>query len=260
MTLAGKETTNRQKVAEPVVSGVVRIGQQVQPIYLPMYELTERICEMQRNKTKVCWRLEFWGLLCAGVLALHPPARAAESPTAMIRSTVERSLAVLKDPAYKGDANFQKRLQKLEEIIWPRLDSWEFGRRCLGVHWQNLTDVQRNEFIKLFKELIEKSYSGMLDRYPDNVHFSYEDERVDGKFAEVSMRVHNPTLDKTFVVVYRLQDKEGQWLIYDMVPENVSMVRNYRNQFSRILDKSSYEELVQRLKSKIQQLDTAPAS
>jgi phospholipid transport system substrate-binding protein len=188
------------------------------------------------------------------------PTKANESPLVMIRTTVERSMAVLKDPAYQGDANFQKRIAKIEEIVLPRLDSLEFGRRCLGVHWQKLTEAQREEFIALFKDLIEKAYGGMLDRYPEEVRFSYDEERIDGKFAEVHTQVENSTQNKSFSVVYRLQQKEGKWLIYDVVAENVSMVQNYRNQFSRILNKSSYEELAQALRRKIQQLGTAPTS
>jgi phospholipid transport system substrate-binding protein len=169
-------------------------------------------------------------------------------------------MAVLKDPAYRGEENFQKRIEKLEEIVLPRLDSLEFGRRCLGVHWQKLTDAQRQEFIDLFKELIEKAYGGMLDRYPEEVRFSYDEERIDGTFAEVHTQVENLTQNKSFSVVYRLNLKDGKWLIYDVVAENVSMVRNYRNQFSRILAKSSYEDLAQVLRKKIQELGTAPTS
>jgi phospholipid transport system substrate-binding protein len=202
----------------------------------------------------------FWSLVLAGVMIAPAPTKANESPLVMIRTTVERSMAVLKDPAYQGDANFQKRIAKIEEIVLPRLDSLEFGRRCLGVHWQKLTEAQREEFIALFKDLIEKAYGGMLDRYPEEVRFSYDEERIDGKFAEVHTQVENSTQNKSFSVVYRLQQKEGKWLIYDVVAENVSMVQNYRNQFSRILNKSSYEELAQALRRKIQQLGTAPTS
>lgn len=201
-----------------------------------------------------------WIFVLAGVLMAHTPAAAAESPMATIRSTVERSMEVLKDPAYQGDANFQKRIEKLEEIVLPRLDSHEFGRRCLGVHWRNLTDAQRQEFVDLFKQLIEKSYGGMLDRYPEEVRFFYDAERIDGKFAEVETQVDHAGQNKKFSVVYKMNLKDGKWLIYDVVAENVSMVRNYRNQFNRILNKSSYDELAQALRRKIQQLDTAPTS
>lgn len=214
-----------------------------------------------RSEKSCKWKyFGVWSVVLAGALIVPTPTKATESPLVTIRTTVERSMAVLKDPAYQGDANFQKRIEKIEEIVLPRLDSLEFGRRCLGVHWQKLTEAQRQEFIELFKELIEKAYGGMLDRYPEEVRFLYDEERIDGKFAEVHTRVENPTQNKTFSVVYRLQQKEGKWLIYDVVAENVSMVRNYRNQFSRILNKSSYEELAQALRRKIQQLGTAPTS
>jgi len=215
---------------------------------------------MLRKQYKKWASLGVWGLLSTGVLIAHALAEATESPMSMIRTTVERSMAVLKDPAYQGEENFQKRIEKLEEIVLPRLDSLEFGRRCLGVHWQKLTEAQRQEFIDLFKELIEKSYGGMLDRYPEKVQFFYDAERIDGAFAEVETQVDNPSFNKRFSVVYRLNLKNGKWLIYDVVTENVSMVRNYRNQFGRILDKASYEELAEALRKKIQQLETAPTS
>jgi len=178
----------------------------------------------------------------------------------MIRTTVERAMAILKNPAYQGDANFQQRLQKLETVVLPQIDSWEFGRRCLGQHWQTLNESQRQEFIELFKSLLEKIYGGMLDRYPDGVEFSYDEERIEGDFAEVQTRIRNPTQDTQFSVIYRLHQKDDKWLIYDVVTENVSMVRNYQTQFNRILDKSSYEGLRDTLKSKIAQLETAPPS
>ena len=215
---------------------------------------------MRRQQYKRWSWLGVWCFILAGVLSAHGLEEASESPMAIIRATVERSMAVLKDPAYQGEENFQKRIEKLEEIVLPRLDSLEFGRRCLGVHWQKLSDAQRQEFIDLFKELIEKTYGGILDRYPEEVRFSYDAERIDGALAEVETQVDNSSSKRRFSIVYRLNLKDGKWLIYDVVAENVSIVRNYRNQFSRILDKSSYEELAQALRRKIQQLETAPTS
>jgi len=100
----------------------------------------------------------------------------------------------------------------------------------------------------------------MLDRYPEEVRFSYNTERIDGNFAEVATQVDHAAQNKRFSIVYKMNLKNGKWLIYDVVAENVSMVRNYRNQFNRILNKSSYDDLAQVLRKKIQQLDTAPTS
>jgi phospholipid transport system substrate-binding protein len=203
-----------------------------------------------------------WGLMCGGILTVLPlRADAVQSPQAVIQATVEQAMAVLKDPAYQGNEQFRTRIKKLEGIVLPHIDAWEFGRRCLGIHWQRLTDAQRQEFIDLFKELVEKSYGGMLDSYPkQDVRFSYDAERVEGDFAEVDTRVFNPAQEKPFVVTYRLHRVNGKWLIYDVVVENVSMVSNYRNQFNRIISRSSYEGLVEAIKQKLVELETAPAS
>ena len=216
---------------------------------------------MQLQKKNKLWNnCQFWRTALLATMLIPAPAQAVESPLSMIRMTVERAMAVLKNPAYQGEANFQRRIEKLEEIVLPRLDPLEFSRRCLGTQWQQLSAAQQQEFISLFKALIEKSYGGVLDRYSKGVEFSYDEERIEGTFAEVDTRVINTVQNKQFSIVYRLHQKEGKWLIYDIVVENVSMVRNYRNQFSRILHRSSYDGLVQALKRKIQQLDTAPTS
>jgi phospholipid transport system substrate-binding protein len=204
------------------------------------------------------WRV--WGVVAAGWLLCPHWGQATESPLATIRSTTERAMAVLEDPAYQGAEQLETRIQKLEEVVLPQIDAEEFGRRCLGIHWQQLSDAQRQEFIDLFKELIERSYGGMLDRYK-GVHFTYDGERIEGKFAEVDVRVFNPAAqEKPFMITYRLRQIQGKWLIYDVVVENVSMVSNYRNQFNRIISRSSYEELVAAIKQKLAQLRTAPAS
>ena len=205
------------------------------------------------------FRLTFWQAAWVGVLALHVSAWAAESPLAIIRSTIERAVAVLQDPAYQGKDHYRARVNKVREIVLPQFDSQEIAKRTLGVYWRDRTEEQRKEFIRLFTELIEKTYSGTLDRYTNNVQFSFDQERIEGDFAEVDTRILDSAQNKTFSVAYKLHKVGGKWLIYDVVAENVSMVRNYRNQFSRILSKSSYEELVQSIENKLKELSASPS-
>jgi phospholipid transport system substrate-binding protein len=206
-------------------------------------------------------RTTLWRGSGVGILMLSLNAwAAADSPTEMIRSTVERARAVLEDPAYQGKDHRQERLEKMKEVVLPQFDSQEIAKRTLGVHWRDRTEEQRKEFIQLFTALVEKTYSNSLDRYSKGVQVFYDQERIDNDFAEVDTRVLDPTQDKTFSINYHLRKVDGKWLIYDVVIENVSLVRNYRNQFNRILSKSSYEDLVQTIQSKLNQLDTAPPS
>ena len=174
---------------------------------------------------------------------------AAESPLELVRRTTEQAVAVLQDPSLKD--RLQERSEKFWQIVLPRFDTQEIARRCLGPHWNKLTEEQRKEFVPLFVELLKRSYQNTLDRHTSDTRFSFDDERIEGDFAEVDTRILAPSLEHPLAVNYRLHKVGETWLIYDVVAENVSMVRNYRTQFDRILKESSYEGLVQALKKKI---------
>ena len=184
----------------------------------------------------------------------------ADSPIEIIRMTIQQARAVLEDPNYQGQDHKQQRLARVKEIVLPQFDSQEVAKRTLSTHWKGLTDQQRQEFVQLFIALVEKTYSHNLDRYNNGVQFFFDHERIEDQFSEVDTRVLDPVQNRTFSIGYRLHNVNGKWLVYDVVIENVSMVQNYRNQFNRILTKSSYEELIKALQNKIHELDTASVS
>lgn len=201
-----------------------------------------------------------WKAIVVIGFAFYAPAWAAESPMAVIRTTIEKATAVLQNPTGQGKEHFLARIEKIRAIVEPQFDVQEVAKRTLGSYWQERTEEERQQFISLFTELVQKTYAGTLDRYNAAVKFYYDQERIDDKFAEVDTRIFDPTQNKAFAVTYKLHQKNDKWLIYDIVAENVSMVRNYRNQFDRILSKSSYKDLVQTLQTKIKELDVAPQS
>ena len=196
------------------------------------------------------------GLLC---LAFAGLASATDSPLTVIRTTMHEIIAILQDPAYQDPDQSQIRIQKVREVALPQFDSREIAKRTLGIHWRDRTEEQRQKFIRLFTDLIEKTYSSTLNRYREDTEFLFDREHIDGSYAEVDSRIRAPSLNKTFSLSYRLHLVEGRWLIYDVVIENVSMVRNYRTQFNRIINKSSYENLVQSIESKLKQLAASPS-
>jgi phospholipid transport system substrate-binding protein len=204
--------------------------------------------------------LLFRTIVSVGVLTWSLTAWAMDSPLELIRSTTERTRAVLQDPAYQGANRRQARIDKVKEILLPQFDSQEIAKRTLGTYWRDRTEEQKKEFTQLFTQLVEKTYSGALDRYNLDVKFFFDQERVEDDFAEVDTRILDPAQKKTFAVSYRLHKVDGKWLIYDIVAENVSLVRNYRNQFTRILSKSSYENLVQTIQSKLKELSASSSS
>jgi phospholipid transport system substrate-binding protein len=183
-------------------------------------------------------------------------AWAADSPLNMIRSTTNQALAVLADSSAQGKEQRQQQIEKMWETVLPRFDTDEIAKRSLGVHWQTLTEDQRKEFTRLYIQLMKKNYGSTLERYTTDAQFFFDREYLDGDQAEVHTRIMGPSQEKPFSVVYRLHRAGDQWLIHDVVAENVSLVQNYRTQFSRIIAQSSAEGLLEALKQKIVELET----
>ena len=176
-------------------------------------------------------------------------AWAVESPLALVRRTTEQAVAVLQNPSLKDRP--QERAEKFWQIALPVFDTQEIAKRCLGPQWNELTEGQRKEFVQLFIELVKRSYQSTLEHHTSEARFSFDGERTENDFAEVDTRILAPSQEKPLSVNYQLHQVGDKWLIYDVVAENVSLVRNYRNQFDRILKDSSYEGLVQAIKKKI---------
>jgi phospholipid transport system substrate-binding protein len=177
-------------------------------------------------------------------LWIHPSLGVAASPAEEVRASIDRVLATLKDPRLQK--NPEKRRQQIKEIIRERFDFGEMARRSLGPEWQRRTPEERKEFVKLFIDLLERAYISAIE---DVEAVRDLREKVDGNYAEVKTRV----VDKKgveFSVDYRLHNVNGDWKVYDVLVENVSLVNNYRDQFNRILTRYSYEELIRRMKSK----------
>jgi phospholipid transport system substrate-binding protein len=177
----------------------------------------------------------------------------AGAPTDQVRSYTDRVQKVLGDPAL----NLTQRREAVRVLAAEAFDTTEIAQRALGVHWQQRTPAEREQFVKLFANLLEQTYVSRIDEYGGE-HLEYVDEQVDGDKATVRARVI--TSKGTEVSVEsRVIQKGDRWLIYDILVENLSLVSNYRSQFDRVIRTTSYEELVKRLKTKGDFLSEKPA-
>ena len=173
--------------------------------------------------------------------------RAAE-PLEVVKSAADRAVQVLQDPELKTPERKTERVARLKEILNPIFDYDEMARRCLGPYWRQRTPAEQEEFARLFRAFIEKTYSEKIDFYKSE-KIVFGRETIDRDYAQVDSTVINPK-GEAFSVVYRLKRSDGQWRVYDAVVENISIVNNYRTQFERVISKSSYEELKKMLKEK----------
>lgn len=191
-------------------------------------------------------------LLLLVLCLLIPAPLSAASPTDQIRDAVEKAIAIIKDPELKTEQKREERINRLRDVIYPRFDFAEMSKRVLGFHWRRLTPSERKEFIHIFSDLLEQSYIRYIDSYNED-KFIFLKERLDGRYAEVATRILT-SKGEEFSVNYKTHLVNGEWKIYDIVAENISMVNNYRSQFKRVLSKSSYEVLVSRINKKRSEL------
>ena len=183
------------------------------------------------------------------ILVLVWSAALAADPKEVAKQVIDKALAILNDPAYAGPAKKQQRFSMVKQLVDRHFDYREMAKRSLGATWNSLSNPQRDEFVRLFAELLEASYADKIDRYVKNVRIDYPGERLDGDYAEVPTVVVRP--NDRIPLTYRLHNESGTWMVYDVVIEGVSLVSNYRSQFSRIISESSYAELVKRLRTKV---------
>jgi phospholipid transport system substrate-binding protein len=194
------------------------------------------------------WKITLAVALMTPLAAVAANAVVA-SPTAQIKATVDQVIAVLSDPKLKGANRETERQKLLQKLIYPRFDFREMAKRSLGNEWRRRTPDEQRQFVSLFRDLLEKAYLGRIESYSGE-RFVYIDEKIDEPYAEVASAIVT-NANEEFSIRYRLLRNGEQWKIYDVVVEDISLVNNYRAQFNRILSRSSYEDLVRRMKSKL---------
>ena len=173
----------------------------------------------------------------------------AGAPTDQLRGRVDRVLRVLDDPALKADARTAERRATIRSIALEIFDFRELSQRALARHWQGRSPAEREEFTQLFADLLERSYVGKIETYSGGEKIQYVGETADGD--QVTVRTRIVTKAGTEIPVdYRMHRVGDRWLVYDVAIEGVSLVANYRAQFNKIIQTSSFKGLVDKLKAK----------
>lgn len=193
------------------------------------------------------------GMVCMLVLlgvVLVQPAVAGGATEAM-KSTIDEVLRIVRDKDLKQPGRADERRQRLEQVVGDRFDYEEMSKRSLGAPWNTLSDKDRQEFVTLFKTLLTNSYADKIESYSGE-GVQYINERMEKDYAEVRTKVLTGKVE--IPLDYRLLNKGTDWRVYDVVVDGVSLVNNYRGQFSKILRSSSYTELVDQLRKKSEKI------
>ena len=168
----------------------------------------------------------------------------ATTPMEQIRETLQEVMTVISGTSNGGETEQKDLLQK---TLMPRFDWDEMAKRVLGRHWDSVGNRQ-DEFVAAFAEFLGNSYMGKIGSYKDQ-KVLFVGERTEKSLAQVDTKIISSKGEQTSVS-YRLHRIQGDWKIYDVVVEDISIVANYRSQFERMLAKGSFDDLLKRLRDK----------
>ncbi|MDH5202777.1 MAG: ABC transporter substrate-binding protein [Nitrospirota bacterium] len=170
-------------------------------------------------------------------------------PTDQVRQTVDKVLDILNNKELKKPGKSKERRTAIRKAVGEKFDFEEMAKRSLALHWKQRTPEEKKEFVSLYSNLLERSYIKKIETYTDE-KIIYTDEKIDDGYAVVKTKIITKRNVEIPIEYKLLKKKNNKWDVYDVVIESVSLVNNYRNQFSKIIRANSYEQLVKRMKNK----------
>jgi len=168
----------------------------------------------------------------------------ATSPTETLQGNVNQVLELLRDPGLAKPEATSVRRAAVRQVVDGALDFPAMAERALGRYWDARTPAERVEFVGLFSALLETVYVGEIERNADQ-SITYLKELTTGDAATVQTKIAGKTETR---VDYRMHERNGRWLVYDVAVGGLSIVDNFRSQLQRILRDSSYPSLIEKLR------------
>ena len=192
------------------------------------------------------------------LLTAPAPSRAGE-PTDQVRGAIDRVLEILKKKDLQAKDKRAERRTLLRVEISKAFDFDEMAKRSLGPTWRQRTPEERKEYVTLFRQVLENSYLGKVEAYQGE-KIKYGKESVEeGRIATVETLIVTGK-GQEIPLNYRMMKEKPEWRVYDVVIEEISLVNNYRSQFGAILQRSSFQDLLARLREMVNTSESGPGS
>jgi len=174
--------------------------------------------------------------------------------TEAMKGTINEVIRLLEDKELKKSERREERRQLLEKVVGDRFSYEEMAKRSLAAQWTKLNDSEKQEFVELFKSLLSRTYADKIESYSGEPVQYVNERNPEAGYAEVRTKVISGKAE--IPLDYRLMSKAGDWRVYDVVIDGISLVNNYRGQFTKIINSSGYPDLVETLRKKSQKLST----
>jgi phospholipid transport system substrate-binding protein len=194
----------------------------------------------------------FVAVLVSFMMLLTESAIAGASATDAVHTSVDTIIGILRDASLDKPA----KREKIRGVIAGRFDFRAMSQRTLAINWKKASTEEREHFVELFAELIQDSYIGRIEAYT-NETVKYPGEKIMDNRAVVDTLILTSSAE--IPVSYKLYQKNGQWLVYDVNVEGVSLISNYRTSYQEIVKKEGFTGLLARMQEKVRELANQPS-
>ena len=185
--------------------------------------------------------------MTVAVCLLLPGAALAGPPTDILRGTIDQVLSILRQAELDSDT----KREKIRAVINQRFDYRAMSQSTLAQNWRNASAEQKRRFVELYARLMQDTYLVMVEEYT-NQEVSYGDEKIrKERYAQVDTVILDQ--GKQIPVNYKLRLKDGDWFVYDVIIEGVSMINNYRSSYQQIVKSDGMDGLLLKIEAKLEE-------
>jgi phospholipid transport system substrate-binding protein len=202
-----------------------------------------------KKKSKENYMHRFAIFVILSVAIFLPLGAHAASPQQTVEDHINQLLVVLGSKESNTPEQEEKKKDAIRTISTSLFDFFELSRFTLGPYWKRFNPEQQKTFVELYRKLLEDVYMGRLLQYKDEKVVYEKETMLTDRRAEVQTSIKSATGD--IPMSYKMVLKEGRWKVYDVVIENVSLVKNYRSQFASLLAEQSPAQVLDILRDKV---------
>lgn len=203
--------------------------------------MTQRL----RNKPLYGWEIAIACVLLLCISTCLHAAVPAKTPKECIKNMLDKVIAIQTDKDLQGRKFIQKRRRAIKLVIKKNFDSCTMAKNALGDMWQKLNRQQREKFTDVFRSLFLDSYTSMVLNFLGKENVRYTKEKYSPQKALVQTVIVRP--DGQIPVEYLLKPTKDRWLVYDVVIDGVSIVKNYQRSFLRVIKRRSFKTLLEKM-------------
>lgn len=191
-------------------------------------------------------------LFLAGIV--HSAWAVPPGPIEQIKGTVENILLILREKDSQGEAAWEEKEKRITIVVEKRFDFTEMSKLTLASHWKKRSPDEKTTFTRLFSKLLETTYINRMKAYSDE-DVVYKGQEVKGRKAVVHTSIVKNNAE--IPISYKLKNTNGKWMVYDVIIEGVSLIRNYRSQFTSIMSREKYPGLIKRMEAKLEKIENS---